>query len=264
VPSVTPSSGSGASIRHPAASAAHLSTAAIIRRVADVINGSGTGILHVVENDSSGLVGGPQMTDSDESRTQMDGQHAYWDQMTWETGSSVNGSTDETVMAGHWMEQYSSLTNMITKVSITPATRPNPIGGVAFGVTGAMAGAPGTKPQEADPSQPGNFSAQVTALLRNPHVTVNWHARFEGKPAIRLYSAAAQNTLYVQPGTYRPLAVVMITPADGHNGPEGQPYQQVLAFSTWQILPDGSVPVPDLAQLHPTARVQVATSLKNG
>lgn len=259
--------GSGASTRHPGASAGHLSTAAMIRRVTDVISGSGTGILHVVENDSAGLVGGPQMTDSDESWTQQDGRHAYWDLFTWETGSPVNGSTYETVVAGHWTDQYSSQANTITKVfSRDPA--PGSPGELAFGVTGAMAGAtagaPGTKLPDADPGQPGNFGAQVTALLHNPAVTVDWNARFAGQAAIRFYSAAAQNTLYVQPGSYRPLAVVMISPANGHNGPRGQRYQQVIVFSTWQTLPDGSVPVPDLAQLHPTARVQVANSLKKG
>jgi hypothetical protein len=252
----------GAISRPPAASPAHLSTAAMIRHVAEVISGSGTGILHVVENDSSGLVGGPQMTNSDESWTELDGQHAYWDLTTPETGSPVNGSTDETVVAGHWVEQYSSQTNTITKVFFKVV--PRSTGDIAFGVTGALADSPGTKLPEADASQPWNFGAQVTTLLHDLQVIVNRNARFEGKPAISLYSVAAQNTLYVQPGTYRPVAVVMISPANGHNGPKGHPYQQVIVFSTWQTLPDGSVPVPNLAQLHPTARVQIATSLKNG
>jgi hypothetical protein len=82
----------------------------------------------------------------------------------------------------------------------------------------------------------------VRTLLHDPRVTVDEHARFEDQPAIRLYSAAAEETLYVQPGTYRPLGVVMITPADGHNGPKGRLYQQVGAFTTWQILPDGVGP----------------------
>jgi hypothetical protein len=256
--------GSGASTGHPGANAGRLSTAAMIRRVANVMNGSGTGILYVVENDSAGVVGGPQMTNSDESWTQLDGQHASWDQMTWETGSPVNGSTNETVVAGHWTEQYSAQTNTITKVYSTGQAPGGPASWLIFAVTGEMAGAPDAKLPEADPGQPRNFGAQVTALLHNPKVTVDWHARFDGQPAISLYSAAAQNTLYVEPGTYRPLGVVMISPADGHNGPTGRRYQQVIAITTWQTLPDGSVPIPNLAQLHPTARIQVATSLKKG
>jgi len=33
----------------------------------------------------------------------------------------------------------------------------------------------------------------------------------------------------------------------------GEQYPQVIVFSTWETLPDGSVAIPNLAQLHPTA-----------
>ena len=259
---ISTSGGGGPSGQHPGTGVTPLTAALTVARVANVINGPATGILHVVTEDSSGLVGGPQITDQDESWIQMDGQHAYWDRFTWETGSSANGSTTETVVAGDSMEQYSSQTDTITQVPTTPATSPSPFGDLALGMTGTLAN-PGVKGSQADPSQPGNFSAQVTALLYNPQVTVNQNADFEGQPAISLYSAAAQDTLYVQSGTYQPLAVVMISPANGHNGPIGQSYQQVISFKTWQVIPDGSVSVPDLAQLYPTAPVRAATSLKN-
>jgi hypothetical protein len=234
--------GSGASTRNPGASAGHLSTTAVIRRMTNVISGSGTGILHLVETDSYGLVGGPQTTYSGQSWTQQDGQHAYWGVSTCETGCPAGGSIREAVMADHWTDLYFPQTNTIEEVNSGPpiwgSRSPLDLGLVAMGVQAA-----------AD----ANFAAQVTALLHDPKVTVNWNARFEGYRAIRFYSAARQSTLYVQPGSYRPLAVVMTSHANGHR------YQQVTVFRSIQTLLDGSVPIPDLARLYPTARVVVAT-----
>jgi hypothetical protein len=96
---------------------------------------------------------------------------------------------------------------------------------------------------------PETFSDLIVALLNAPGVTVNPTASVNGKSAISITGSNGNVTLYVQPQTYTPLQFVVT------NGSGAAQQTITTTFSTYETLPSGSVSMPNLAQIYPSARV---------
>lgn len=116
-------------------------------------------------------------------------------------------------------------------------------------------------PSAADPSQiaitdkDGNILNSIGTIklfsrtLKEiaPHVTVDRHATLHGIPAISITAANHWSTLYVHPGTYAPLGMVVTGPSEAD--------ARTTVFKTYATLPVGSVRIPNLIKEHPHATV---------
>jgi len=100
---------------------------------------------------------------------------------------------------------------------------------------------------------PTVFAQMLAQLITEPGVTVDQDAILHGAPAIAIRSSNRQGTLYVEPGTYRPLEFAATTenPLAGHP----TTIRSTTVFNTYETLPNGSAHVPNLVLEYPHATV---------
>jgi hypothetical protein len=231
----------------------------VIAHTAAAVAGTGTGVLHVVEtvtNDEIGAAGPTSSMSTVQSWEEQTAPYAYW--VTDQYGSDAITTTlsDDTV------EHYESASNTLIEWRNTPPLlefeqfETDPAYRAAFSLAhsqdlAAAIKLAGAKSSSSQP--PETFSDLIVALLNAPGVTVNPNASVNGESAISITGSNGAVTLYVQPGTYTPLQFVVTRGS-------GRAQQTITAtFSTYETLPTGSVSMPNLAQLHPSAKVWTTT-----
>jgi len=238
----------------------------VIEHAAAAVAGTGDGILHVVRTETvdftitganNGTDGPASETSTIESWQQQTAPYDYWSDTQ---SGSVTGTT--TVAAGD-VESYNSLTpNTILEshlsselASIFPlVSDPAYRAALALQQTQSSGSAPSNKLLflNVTPSQgqaPATFSDLIASLLKLPGLTVNQNASVNGQNAISISSRSGDEVLYVQPGSYTPLKF-MATSGSGSSQ-----VSITTTFSTYQTLVAGAVSMPDLVQLHPSAKV---------
>ena len=92
-----------------------------------------------------------------------------------------------------------------------------------------------------------SYGQLVSQVIKTDQVSVNPHANLDGHPAISITHkrAGTTSTFYVSRHTYRPLTFIR----EGNNG-SGY-FRQTDTFTTYEILPDGSVTPPNMPKLYP-------------
>ena len=225
----------------------HLGTAwrDVVARAAAATAGSGKGILHI---DMRVTEAGPGTSTPAryrvESWTTLSRPYAYWQIIR--SGSDAATTT----VVGDRVESYDSASNTLTgAVKHIASAQPrvvlfNPAYYAALNILYPGGTAGHTLP----PTLPG----LITRVIRSPHVKVSRSARFDGHRAVRITALGGQAVLYLQPHTYVPLEFVIT--GDPAAGPKNHA-RMTMRFVAYETLRRGSVSPPDLARLHPGARV---------
>jgi hypothetical protein len=217
----------------------------VVARTADVASGAGNGILHI-----DTLVTQTSANRSDDVRyrvqswAELSTPHAYWETTT--SGSDVS----TTVLVRGQVAYYDSASNTLSGGSkrITGSQPRAALLDPAYHSVLAVL-YPGNATA---PRLPATFSQLVARLIRSPNVTVDRHATFDGRPAIRITALHGRATLYAQPRTYTPLEFV----TTGDPGASPASIARIsMRFTAYETLPHGSVSPPDLQKLHPKARL---------
>lgn len=219
----------------------------VIARVVAVAVPS-TGILHV-DAISSGTIStgndagqpiGPTSLEVN-SWDEQDPPHSFW--ATVSTNNSIDSYT--TVVDGQ-VTRYDPVNDTLS--SGPEGTLPPSAVDPALAAVHAVAGA--TDPSDAATYDTSDSTASVPSMIEKlvdaPGVKVNSGASVDGSPAIAIISADGKTTLYVAPRTYQPIELV-----DGSVNPT---VTETTRFKTYEVLPDGSVPVPNLRPEHPNAK----------
>lgn len=230
----------------------------VIARASAAVAGNGTGILHVAETvtiDETSANGANRTTFTIQSWEDQTAPYAYWVTHQYSSDTSTTTLSDDTV------ESYSSANNRLFEWHNAPPLlafeqfESDPAYRAAFTLAHdqGLIAAVKTAGAQSSSQPPETFSDLIVALLKAPGVTVNPSARVNGQSALSITGGNGRVTLYVQPQTYTPLQFV-ITSGNGSA-------QQTITttFNTYQMLPAGSVSMPNLAALYPDAQISTAT-----
>lgn len=213
----------------------------VVARVTAAVD-PGSGVLHMVEI----------LTTADEdvhtpfhgtvqSWEELDAPYAYWQ-------TAQNGSdTTTTTLSGDSVSSYDSATGTLYELQNARPDQAFHANNLAYQSVYLQLHQP-TPYATLKSVTPEPFGHLLVTLLNAPDVSITRGASVQGESAI---SVAAKTllgrlTLYVQPQTYKPLQLVLTSREGG---------VATVTFTTYETLPAGSVSIPNLAQLHPTAQV---------
>jgi hypothetical protein len=220
----------------------------VIAHAAAAVSGNGSGILHVVETVTvagGGSDGPPSQTFAVQTWDSQTAPHEFWE--TVQQGPGVNMTT----ISGDATEEYNSVSSTVTEMQGSQPTQfaQQVFDDPEYQAASALA-------HTSSPT-PAAFSDLIAQALKASGVSVNQDANVGGEPAISIAGSITNEdgndvsyTLYVQPQTYTPLELV--TTSGSGTG------QSTITtkFSTYETLPAGSVSMPNLVQLYPSAQVE--------
>jgi hypothetical protein len=218
----------------------------VIARTAAVVTGSGDGILHV-DSTTTAIVKGRKQRSAEVDRwSQEKPPYDYW----------ISANREQETKLGNTITAYVGAWNQISIGNLVRGPVPgqivDPLERAVMAV-GLNHGGIVLRGRSFD--SPQLFAQELTNVIQTPGVTVERNAAFRGTPAVSITSANKRATLYVNPGTYRPLAFLATEDVLGNNNQVVETVHTTTVFNTYETVPEGSVKIPNLVLEHPHAKV---------